>query len=160
MKKSCKLCWAVALLLVAALGVMTYMFVIRGSVVESTDGRTAIMLSAGERDLVLKEMREFLEGVQSITEALAAKDMKAVAEASKKIGMAAAGGVPVSLMAKLPLEFKTLGLSTHKAFDDLSMEASDMGDAQISLGKLGELLNNCTTCHAAYRLQSDGSGDK
>jgi hypothetical protein len=159
-KNSCKFCWAISLLLIIAVGAMAYMFVIRGNVTESKDGRTAIILSPGERDLVLGEMRDFLEAVQAITEALAAKDMKIVAGRAKKVGMASAGGVPVTLMTKLPLEFKTLGMSTHKAFDDLSVEATDMGDVQVSLGKLAELLNNCTTCHAAYRLEADNSGDK
>lgn len=160
MKNSCKFCWAISLLLIIVVGAMSYMFLIRGNVTESKDGRTAIIMSPGERDLVLGEMRDFLEAVQAITEALAAKDLKAAAETAKKVGMASAGGVPVGLMAKLPLEFKTLGMSTHKAFDELAMEATDMGDAQVTLGKLSQLLNNCTTCHAGYRLEADNSGDK
>ena len=108
---------------------MVYMIMLGGNVVESCDGRTAIILEQGERDLVLEKMRGFLEGVQSFTQELAENDMKSVAEAAKKVGMIRACGVPVSLMAKLPLEFKTLGLTTHKAFDALSMEAEDLGEA-------------------------------
>ncbi len=157
MNKTCKFCWGISAVLIIAVAAMAYMFVIRGSVTESADGRTAIMLAGSERDLILEEMRGFLEAVQTITTALAEKDMKTVTESAHKVGMANAGGVPVTLMAKLPLEFKTLGMATHKAFDDLSQEASDMGDAGVTLAKLGELLNNCTTCHAGYRLAADGS---
>lgn len=158
MKKTCKLCWGMSAVLSIGILAMVYMFMIRGNVTESSDGRTAIILEQGERDLVLEEMRGFLEGVQTITQGLAENDMKSIAEAAKKIGMANAGGVPVALMAKLPLEFKTLGMATHKAFDALSMEAQDLGDAKTVLAQMAELMNNCTTCHSIYRI--DPESDK
>jgi len=152
MKKTCKFCWGLSALLVVAMAATAYMFVIRGNVVASDDGRTAIILSAGERDLVLAEMRGFLEGVQAITAGLAEKDMAAVSASAHEVGMANAQGVPASLMGKLPLEFKQLGMKTHQAFDELAMEAKDMGDEQIVLTKVSELMLNCTSCHAAFRL--------
>jgi len=149
----CKFCWGVSLLSVGAVLAMAYMFMIRGSVEASEgDGRTTIMLTAGERELVLNEMRGFLESVQEIVTGAVNKDMKSVYAAAHKSGMAGVGEVPVSLMGKLPLAFKTLGMSTHKGFDALAMEAQDIGDPQVVLGKLGELMNNCTTCHASYRF--------
>jgi hypothetical protein len=48
MNGSCKFCWLVSLVLVAALGAMTYFFVIKGD-----DGRTAILMTSGERNHVL-----------------------------------------------------------------------------------------------------------
>ena len=159
MKKTCKLCWSMSAILSIGILAMVYMFVIRGRVAESSDGRTAIILEQGERDLVLEEMRGFLEGVQTITQGLAENDMKSIAEAAKKIGLANAGGVSVSLMAKLPLEFKTLGMATHKAFDALSMEAQDLGETKAVLAQMAELTNNCTTCHSTYRIDSE-SGKK
>ena len=136
------------------------MFVIRGSESDSDDGRTAIMLLPGERNLVLAEMRGFLESVQAITEGLADGDMKSIASSAREAGSASARGVPVSLMGKLPLEFKTLGMQTHKAFDDLAMEAEDIGDAQVVLTRLGGLMNNCTVCHAGYRIDVEDGGSK
>jgi len=155
--RSCKLCWGVSVLLIAVIAAMFYMFMIHGSVTASEDGRTAIVLTPGERDLVLLEMRGFLESVQAITTGLAEKDMATIAENASKVGMATAGAVPTTLMAKLPLEFKTLGMATHEAFDNLAREAQDMGDGQVVLSSLGELMNNCTTCHAGYRIEA-GSG--
>ena len=152
MKGSCKLSWLLNLVLLVALAGLAYKFIVVGNVVKSEDGRTALVLEAGERDLVLTEMRGFLEGVQAITQAISENDMKTVSEEAKKIGMLAAGDVPATLMAKLPLEFKDLGLKTHKAFDALGAEASDMGDGKIVLAKLGQMMLNCTGCHASYRL--------
>jgi hypothetical protein len=156
MKTSCKYCWGLSILLVAVIATMGYMFVLRGNVIASADGRTAIILSAGERDIVLTEMRGFLEGIQTITEGLVKNDMASISASAKTMGMANALEVPASLLAKLPLEFKTLGFDTHKAFDNLAMEAKDMGDKQIVLAKLSQLMLNCTNCHASYRLGSEG----
>ena len=156
----CKFCWSLSTLLLIAIGTMAYLFVIKGSVAASDDGRTAVILSAGERDLVLTEMRGFLESVQAITMGVVKKDMKRVYENAHKVGMANAGEVPASLMGKLPLEFKKLGMATHKAFDDLAMEANDIGDPQIVLTKLGLLMNNCTTCHASYKLDIERTKER
>ena len=154
----CKFCWGLSVVLIAAIVGMGYMFVIRGNVMASDDGRTAIILTAGERDLVLGEMRGFLESVEAITAGLGDKDMKTIATNAHKVGMANAQEVPVSLTTKLPLEFKKLGMATHKAFDALAMEAQDMGDPQKILRSLGELLGNCTTCHSSYRLEAEKTG--
>jgi len=63
MNKKCTVI-IVFLLLVIVGGI--YKFIFQGSVSDSTDGRVAIHLDAGETDLVLMEMRMFLEAVQQI----------------------------------------------------------------------------------------------
>lgn len=155
--KSCKFCWAVTTVLALMVGYVGFQFV-NGDTLESADGRTAIVMTSPERDLILSEMRTFLEGVQTIVEAIANDDMEAVATKANSIGMAATGGEPAALIAKLPLEFKSLGMGTHKAFDDLAMEATDMGDGVIVLGMLGDILLRCTTCHASYRFEASADG--
>lgn len=157
MKGSCKLCWLVSLVLVAALGAMSYFFLIKGNVIVADDGRTAILMSAEERDLVLGEMRGFLEAIQGITTGISENDMGAVAQNASAVGMLAAAGTPPALMAKLPLEFKKLGFATHTAFDDLAQEANDMGDGAIVLAKTGALLARCTSCHAGYRFDIESN---
>ncbi|MCP4073887.1 MAG: cytochrome c [Hyphomicrobiales bacterium] len=157
MKQTCKFCWGLSALLIVAVVSMAYVFVIPGKLAKSDDGRTTIVLSAVERDLVLSEMRGFLEGIETITTGIAENDMKVIAESAAKMGMASAGQVPVALMTKLPSEFRSLGMATHKAFDALALEAQDMGDAKVILTALGELMNNCTTCHAGYRLDIENN---
>ncbi len=157
MQRKCKFCWGLWVVSIAVIGAMAYMFIVRGSVVASDDGRTAIIMSAGERDMVLADMRIFLESVEAITGALAENDMNSVADHAKQVGVPAESKAPVSLMAKLPLAFKTMGMATHQAFDDLAQVAADTGDGQVVLTNLSELMNNCTTCHAGYRIQIDGN---
>ncbi len=141
---------------VIALG--AYKFIYAGSIEIADDGRTAIMLEAGERDFVLGEMRGFLETVQGVVAAVAQNDMAKVATLSTAAGMASTGGETAALIGKLPLDFKTLGLATHALFDDLATEATDMGDPTVVTASLGVLMENCTSCHAGYRFDVAGMG--
>ena len=146
----------VVLLCVIAYG--GYKFIIEGSVEQADDGRTAIMLSSGERDLVLGEMRTFLEAVQGIVTAIAEDDMATVAELATPVGMVATEGEAASLMGKLPIEFKLHGMATHGLFDDLAEQATETGDRQLVTASLGVLMENCTSCHAGYRFDVAGTG--
>ena len=152
MTKSCKLPWLINLLFLAIILAMGYMFLLRGNTVASIDGRTAIVVTEPERQLLLGEMRGFLEAIQEITEAIGDDDMDTVATVARAVGSASTGGVPVALMGKLPLEFKTLGLSTHNLFDELAMNAEDIGAASIMMTGVSNLLQNCTSCHAGYKI--------
>ncbi len=80
------------------------------------------------------------------------EDMGKVAESAKKVGMAASGEVPPSLTAKLPQQFKMLAMQVHKGFDQIALDATEIGDQQQTLEQLGELMGNCVACHAIYKL--------
>jgi hypothetical protein len=149
MNKKCNVI-IVFLLLVIVGGV--YKFIFQGSVSESTDGRVAVHLDAGETDLVLMEMRMFLEAVQQIVQGVNENDMKRVAEAARKVGRAAQEAVPGTLMGKLPIELKKLGFDTHEKFDQLALDAEDIEDGSHALSQLSTLMQNCVACHEAYRL--------
>ncbi len=147
-----KKCVATILLLLIVIMAGAYKFLIQGSGIKSTDGRMAIQLTAGERDLVLGEMRAFLESVQLITQGIAENNMSLVAESARKVGRAAQGEVPGSLMGKLPIAFKKLGFDTHSKFDQLALDAESFGDREQALQQLSVLMQNCVACHAGHRL--------
>ncbi|HMN75207.1 MAG TPA: hypothetical protein PKC97_04020 [Burkholderiaceae bacterium] len=144
---------AIIAVLAVAIAAMAYKFIVAGSVEPSADGRTAIVLEAGERDFVLAEMRGFVSGLQQITAALARDDMKAVAAAARRLGMGAAHSAPVALVGKLPLAFKTLAFSVHRDFDAIALDADSLGDAKHSLGQLADTLGKCAACHSDYRFK-------
>lgn len=150
--KSYKLSWAISGLLLIAVVLMAYKFILGGSVAPSSDGRQSIQLDAPERDLVLGEMRVFLTSLQQITEGLSKEDMSQVITAARQVGAAAQQAVPGSLVGKLPLAFKRLGFDTHKRFDLLALDAESLGDPQHTLQQLAELTSNCVACHAIYRM--------
>ena len=160
MRKSCKLCWSItAAILLLVVGVGATLFV-RGNTTESDDGRIAILLNATERTHVLGEMRGLLEAVEAITYGVSQSDLASVSDAARAVGMGAAGGEPVTLLAKLPLEFKSLGMATHQAFDDLAAEAEDKGDGNVVLERLSDILGNCTSCHSSYQFAVEGDGGR
>lgn len=120
------------------------------------DGRESIVLEPDQRDLILMEMRTFLESIQAITAAVAEEDMETIAAVASAVGMANAGTTPPEIVAKLPLGFKQLAVATHTGFDVIANEAQDMADPQAIIVEMGELMNNCIACHASYRLDLVG----
>jgi mono/diheme cytochrome c family protein len=133
---------------------MAYKFLIQGSTAPAADGRTALLLEEPERDMVLAEMRAFLASVQGIIQAAGSGDMEAVAAHARGVGMAAGDAVPATLVGKLPLAFKKLGFGTHRSFDQLALDAEQLGDPQHAMEQLAELMGNCIACHAAYRIDT------
>ena len=140
----------VLLLIIAA---MAYKFIVVGSTQKAEDGRIAIVLEPGERDLVLKEMRAFVESLQLMSDALSKDDMKGVAKAARAMGMAKSQDVPLAMIGKLPLEFKKLAFSVHGAFDAIANDAETIGTAKHTLGQLSEVLQKCVACHSSYQLK-------
>ncbi len=123
------------------------------STAQATDTRTAIPLPAEEHQMVLGEMRGFLETVQIITTGLANNDFNTVAQAAKKAGMAEARKSMPRLRPYMPGGFRQLGHATHQAFDQLALDA-ELEDTQHSLKQLGDILTRCTGCHRAYRFEA------
>jgi cytochrome c556 len=150
----CKLCWISLLAACVLIAAMVFKFVISGETIEAKDGRLSLQLEAGERDLVLEEMRMFLSTVQNIIDAANRNDSAAIVLAARSVGGAAQKAVPGSLMKKLPLEFKKLGFDTHSRFDQLALDAEEFGDSATSLKQLSELMQNCVGCHSAYRIDT------
>ena len=153
-----KLGWLLSLVLGIILVGMGYLFIVKGDVDRYVDGRDTINLLPAERDQVLGEMRGMLEAVQLIVESAAAGDMATIESAATAVGMAATEGESPQLMAKLPIEFKMLGMSTHAAFDDIAATARDEGDVNAVLEQLGNVMLNCTSCHSGYRFASSEPG--
>lgn len=149
----CKKCWTLVVILLVAVGYMVYAFVLAGKTVETADGRQALLVNEAEKDLLLTEMRGFLVAVQQIGDGVSKEDLEQVAKSARQVGAAAQQAVPTSLTAKLPLEFKKLGFDTHRKFDELALDAEQLGDPQHSLKQLTGLMNNCIACHATYKLK-------
>ncbi len=147
-----KKCLSITVILLAIIAAGFYKFILQGSTAKSSDGRIEILLNDNERNLVLTEMRAFLSSVQQINQGLSENNMELVAEHARKSGKAAQAGMPGTLVGKLPLQFKKLGGDTHAKFDQLAMDADDLGDRDHVLQQLSSLMKNCVTCHATYRI--------
>ncbi len=151
--KSNKIASIALLLWVATIAVFAWFF-IRGSTSAGTDGRTAVVLQPAERDLVLTEMRGLLSSTQGILEGANQGDVKRIIQASRAAGMAAAADVNPALMAKLPLEFKTLGMSVHHDMDEIAKAAEGGAPAPEILKMASNTLTKCVACHSAWQIKA------
>jgi len=149
--KNVKVLWAIIILLLGLSGFLVNKF-ISGEVTPNEDGRTNVVLTKDERNLILDEMRAFLVSVQNISQAITEKDMDKVVTLAHKAGMAAEAGTPGSLLQKLPIGMKKLGFDTRGKFDEISASAKETKDPAVARKQLDNLMNNCTACHAIYRL--------
>jgi len=149
----CKICWSIVAVLLIITSGIAYKFIIQGEVVLADDNRAAIQLNKAERDLVLSEMRIFLESVQQITRGISEDDLELASTSARKSGRSAQIAVPGSLIGKLPLGFKKLGFDTHAKFDELALDAEQLGDRDHTLAQLSVLLENCVSCHTAFRFE-------
>jgi len=146
-----KLLWTIIILLMALSGFLINKFV-SGSVAPSEDGRTSVVLTKDERNLILDEMRAFLVSVQGVSQAITENNMGKVAELAHKAGMAAEEGTPGSLLQKIPLGMKKLGFGTRDKFDEIAETAKTSKDPVVARKQLDTLMQNCIACHAIYRL--------
>jgi len=152
--KSNKIAMIAILLWAVTIAVFAWFF-IRGNIAPGTDGRVAVVLKAGERDLVLREMRGLLSATQGIMEGIVQGNMQQVAQSSHAAGMEAAVkvDVPLSLMASLPLPFKTLGMSVHQSMDEIAKAAESGKPAPELLKMLSGTVSKCVACHAGWQIK-------
>ena len=95
-----------------------------GTATTDPDERTALMLPAQGRHLVLVEMRTMLTSVQEFVAAAAIGDTAAMRAAATASGVAAARDLDPAMQQRLPQEFLRLGMNTHAAWDSLAMDVS------------------------------------
>ncbi|WP_035383439.1 hypothetical protein [Ferriphaselus sp. R-1] len=144
---------SIAIILWVATIVVFGWFFVHGYTETGSDGRKAVVLEAGERGLILGEMRGLLAATQGIVQGIQQNDMKQVAQSARAVGMASAVDVNPALMAKLPMEFKSLGMSVHHDMDDLAAAAEAGKPAGELLGMLSASMGKCVACHSAWQLK-------
>ncbi len=149
-----KLLSIIAIILWLATIAVAATFFVRGNTAQGTDGRTAIVLSGAERDMVLGEMRGLLSSVHDVLDGLNKNDMTQVAAAAARSGMGSAADVNPAMMAKLPLAFKSLGMSVHHDMDALAAAAKQNKSGAEIQGMLTDTLGKCLACHATWQLQT------
>jgi len=145
---------AIIAALLVVIAAMAYKFIVAGSTEKGEDGRVAVVLEPGERALMLSEMRDFVAGLQALSDGLARDDMKAVAEAARRMGTARTHDVPAAMMGKLPLGFKSVAFGVHRDFDTIAADAEAGGSPKHTLAQLSDALRQCVACHAAYQVTS------
>ena len=146
-------CRAAVILWVVTLGVGGWFFV-RGVTQTGSDGRVEIILAAAERDQILAEMRLLLKAVDGLIRGLGEPnpDPKQMEATARAVGMNMAADVEPTIMAKLPLPFKQMGMSIHKDMDALADAIVRHETPQQILQRLSSMTARCTACHDMYRI--------
>ena len=149
-------CVITIVVLTVAVSVLVLRFIVFGQTkaADQTDQRITVMVTETERDFMLSEMRAMLVGIQQIMQASFSKDMSSIVEIAQSLGVKTMSDIPPGIMGKLPLTFKKLGLGVHYTFDQIALDAKDLGDEQHTLHQLQKMLQSCTACHASYKLST------
>ena len=140
----------------AGAGVLGWYFV-KGRTTPSVDGRTVVHLAPGERDFVLTDMRHLLQAVHGVVTGVSHPDQAQghiqAAAAARSAGMVMAVDDNPTLMLKLPLPMKQLGMSVHQDFDELAKVITDGATSQDILQRLSNITTRCLMCHEMYQLK-------
>lgn len=148
-------CRAAVILWVATLGVGGWFFV-KGVTKTGSDGREEIILAAAERDQILAEMRSLLKAVDGLIRGLGEPnpDPRQMEATARAVGMNMAVDVEPTIMAKLPLPFKQMGMSIHKDMDALADAIVRHETPQQILQRVSSMTARCTACHDMYRFKA------
>jgi cytochrome c556 len=117
-----------------------------------SDQRQVVPLTEPERVLVAAKMRIMLTSVEGIAEGLAHGDTKAVVEAASRSGTHMMKELPAQIRKKFPPPFARLGMATHRLFDQIAHDTKSVKNPAPTLMRLGEAIQRCNACHAAYRF--------
>lgn len=121
----------------------------------AADARIPLRLAAADREHLRAGMRQYLDSVQGILDALAQNKPDRIASSARKSGMASLSGVSLASAASLPPEFSMLSLDTHEKFDALASLAAQNARSSEILKRTSEILANCSACHGMYRLAGE-----
>lgn len=116
------------------------------------DPREPVALSPQETETLLAGMRTYLESIQGIVSAMAENKVSLVPDIAKKSGAKLLQNAAPLTGLKLPLGFTSMSFDTHDKFDKLAEKASRGASRADVLNDLRDIMGNCISCHAAYRL--------
>lgn len=150
------LCRIALVIWLVTIGLLGWLFV-QGRTTPSPDGRTVVHLAPTEREFVLTEMRQLLQAVHGIITGVSHPDQtqghSQAAAAARSAGMVMAVDDNPSLMLKLPLPMKQLGMSVHRDFDELADAINEGATSQHILQGLSKITSRCLACHEMYQLK-------
>jgi len=116
------------------------------------DPREAVALNPVEAEKMLAGMRTYLETIQGIVAALAENDTSRIPPIARKSGAKMLEEVAPTTGLKTPMGFSMMSFDTHDKFDKLADKAAKGASRSELLTDLRDIMGNCISCHATYRL--------
>ncbi|MGJ0508098.1 MAG: hypothetical protein ACR652_13430 [Methylocystis sp.] len=134
------------------------------------DARIEVDIPGPMKAMMLSNMRGHQQAIADILTALGKGDGEAAAKiAETRLGMGSPGSaackpdaksgelgdMPKMMASHMPDEMRALGMNMHAQASKFAEEAAKVkqgGDLRPALAELGQVVQACNACHAAYRL--------
>jgi hypothetical protein len=84
---------------------------------------------------MLTGMRQFLAGLQQMTDALSRGDMETVTREARIPGSTMSQHMPADLKQALPRGFRRMGHAVYSSFDQIALDTESLGDVQHILSQ-------------------------
>jgi cytochrome c556 len=125
---------------------------------EAANDRQEVKLPPMVREHMLRNMRDHLMALEEITRSLGDKQFDKAAEiAESRLGMSSLDTHGASHMSQfLPQEMGQIGMKMHRAASRFSIAAINAeleGGQTKALSALSEVIQQCVSCHAGYKIQ-------
>jgi len=141
------------IIFVATTLVLGYVLLFTGTeMIKTKDTRVTVKYAPDLRDLVMSEMRDYLEVINQIHQGMADNNPEAIVEAASRQGKAAIADTPVRLLKLSPLACKQMGFAGHDLFQAIADSAKTNYNPVTTAKQLASLTNNCITCHRVYKV--------
>lgn len=117
------------------------------------DNRRSIVVIPKERVRILYNMRQYLIGLQQLTEAVANDQMDSAIAAARSMGSIRLYDLRLKFANEAVIEFHTNAFEVHQDFDRIAAAAEQQRDGTRMLRDVAALMKKCTHCHETFRLQ-------
>ncbi len=140
---------------VVIISILVYILLFMGTemVKLPDDTRIVVKYEPDLRDLVLNEMRDYLEVMNEIQQGLTENDPDKIVKAATRQGQISLEATPIRLLKLSPLACKQMGFRGHDIFQSIADSARVNFSKETTINQLAELTNNCIVCHRTYRLE-------
>ena len=135
--------------------ILAYILLFTGTELVKTpdDTRIVVKYAPDLRELVLNEMRDYLEVINEIQLGLAQNDPDMIVKAATRQGDLSLQETPVRLLKLSPIPCKTMGFKGHDIFQAIADSAKVNFNRTTTINQLAELTNNCVVCHRTYKIE-------
>jgi hypothetical protein len=117
------------------------------------DNRITVKYAPDLRELVLSEMRDYLEVINKIQHGLADNNPELIVKAASRQGQASLADTPARLLKLSPLACKQMGFQGHDLFQAIADSAKVNFKPETTIKQMVQLTNNCIACHRTYKIK-------
>lgn len=118
---------------------------------EVSSERIVLRLNAEQRAHISTEMLDFLEGLQTLSYALAEEDRVLIETTASELSHGAGKPIGRSILKTVPPAFRQTARGLRTSFSELSDAAEHAPLADLQL-QVSTIIAHCSACHSAYAV--------